>query len=69
MTPISRRSPLADLPELVTVDEASAWLGTGKGLVYELVRSGRLKSVRLGRLVRIPRTALEALVLSAEGNA
>ena len=62
MTPITRRSPLSDLPELITVDEAALWLGIGRGLVYELVKRGTLPSRRLGRLVRIPRDGLASLV-------
>jgi excisionase family DNA binding protein len=69
MTPITRHCALSELPELLTVAEASAWLGVGLTLVYELVRSGKLKSVRLGRLVRIPRTALEQLVTQRQDNA
>lgn len=65
MTPhlvITRNTPLSDLPELLTVDEAAAWLGIGRGLVYELVKTGELRSVKLGRLVRVRRDGLEAMV-------
>jgi excisionase family DNA binding protein len=59
---ISRGTPLNELPELLRVEEASAWLGTTKGLVYELARRGDLPSVRLGRLLRITRAGLAAMV-------
>ncbi|ODS55801.1 MAG: hypothetical protein ABS36_09445 [Acidobacteria bacterium SCN 69-37] len=53
---------LADLPELTTVDEARAVLrARDRGTIYEMVRRGDLASVRVGRLVRIPRSALERL--------
>ena len=58
---ITRASPLADLPELLRPEEAAEVLGCSKGLVYELARRRELPSVRLGRLLRIPRGALAAL--------
>jgi len=58
---VNRRTPLAELPELLKPGEAASWLGCGKGTVYELVRRGDLRAVRLGRLLRIPRSGLEQL--------
>ncbi len=54
-------TPLADLPELLRPEEVSLLIDCGKGLVYEMVRRNELESVRLGRLLRIPRRAIEAL--------
>jgi excisionase family DNA binding protein len=62
VTAITRRTPVSDLPELLTIDEVAEWLGIGKGLVYEQARRGQLPSVRLGRLIRVPRSALATLV-------
>jgi excisionase family DNA binding protein len=59
---ISRVTPLADLPELLRVDEAAAWLDVSKGVVYEMARSGELASVKLGRLLRITRHGLAEMV-------
>jgi excisionase family DNA binding protein len=61
-TPITRLTPLHALPQMLRVDEAAAWLDVGRGLVFDLCRRGDLRSVRLGRLVRIPREALAAWV-------
>jgi len=58
---ITRRTPLAELPQMLTIDEAAAWLRLGRNGAYELIRRGEIKSVRLGRLIRVPREALEAL--------
>ena len=55
---ISRRTPIGELPELLRVEEAAAWLDTSKGLVYEMARRGDLPCVRLGRLLRIRRDEL-----------
>lgn len=43
---------------LLTVDEAAEQLGVGRTLLYELVTSGELESVRIGRLRRIPAAAI-----------
>ena len=58
---IARTTPVEELPQLLRVEEAALWLGCSKGLVFELARRGDLRSVRLGRLLRIPREALAAL--------
>lgn len=47
-----------DLPLAMTVEEAAGVLKIGRSLAYEMVRSGKLKSLRIGRKIRISRTAL-----------
>ncbi len=49
---------LDDLPVTLRVDELMPILGIGRNIAYELVRSGRLRSIRVGRQVRIPKNAL-----------
>ena len=49
---------LDDLPVTLRVEELMPILGIGRNTAYELVRSGRLHSIRVGRQVRIPQTAL-----------
>lgn len=44
---------------LLTIPEAAEWLGIGKTLCWQLVARGEIPSVRLGRLVRVHRGALE----------
>ena len=61
MSEITRTTPAEALPELLFVSEAAVWLGIGKTLCYELVKTGQLPSVRLGRLVRVRRDALIAM--------
>ena len=50
--------PLADRLAL-SVDEAAALLGISRDLMYELVASGEMPSVRLGRRIVVPKHALE----------
>jgi excisionase family DNA binding protein len=67
-SPTSRRAPssphparaprLADLPEYVNPEEAARVLRVSKNTMYELLRSGQIRSTRFGRVIRIPRSAL-----------
>jgi len=49
-------------PMLLTVKDVEAELQLGRTRTYELVRSGELPVVRIGRAVRIPRDALRRWV-------
>ena len=46
---------LDDLPVTLRVEELMPILGIGRNTAYELVRSGRLRSIRVGRQIRIPK--------------
>lgn len=41
-------------PVLLRVSEAASLLGLGRTTLYELMKSGEIKTVRIGRAVRIP---------------
>ncbi len=45
-------------PRTLTVVEAADILGISRSTAYELVRQGRIPSVRLGRRIVIPLTSL-----------
>ena len=49
---------LDDLPVTLRVEELMPILGIGRNTAYELGRSGKLRSIRVGRQVRIPKNAL-----------
>ncbi len=46
---------------VLVLDEAAAHLGISRSTTYELVRTGHIRAVRIGRLLRIPASALAAL--------
>lgn len=47
------------MPAVVfTVEQAAHALKIGKNTAYDLVRSGQIRSVRIGRQIRIPKSAL-----------
>lgn len=47
-----------DLPLLLTVGDLSSLLRIGRNAAYQLVKDGRIQSIRIGRSIRIPRNAL-----------
>jgi excisionase family DNA binding protein len=49
-------------PLLLTVAEVAHRLGCGRTLVYDLIGSGQLETVKLGRLRRVPTEAVDVLV-------
>ena len=48
-----------DLPLVLHVEDLMPILGIGRNTAYALVRSGQIRSIRLGRKIRIPRDAVE----------
>lgn len=49
---------LHELPMTLRVGDLMPILGIGRNTAYELIRSGQIRSVRIGRQIRIPREAL-----------
>ena len=49
---------LHDLPMTLRVEELMPILGIGRNTAYERIRSGQIRSIRIGRQIRIPRDAL-----------
>ena len=64
---MQKRSTVSDqvLPQkklLVSVEEAAVILSSGRNTIYELVLRGRIASIKIGRLRRVPVTALHEFV-------
>lgn len=53
---------MADLPVLVTPKEAARLLRLSKSTLHQLLASGRISSVKIGRSRRIPLTELSSYV-------
>jgi len=45
-----------DLPLTMRVEELMPILGIGRNTAYELVHSGQIKGIRIGRNIRIPKS-------------
>ena len=59
----------ADDREVLKVEEAAALMRVTKNTAYELIAKGEIPSVRLGRLIRVPRRALLAMLEGKGGDA
>lgn len=51
-----------DLPLTLRVEDLMPILGVGRNTAYELVRSGQIKSIRIGRKIRIPKAEVLAFL-------
>jgi excisionase family DNA binding protein len=58
-SPLSQHRTLDDLPFYLTVDEWRDLLRIGRSKAYELLRSGAVPHVRHGKIIRIPRSAVQ----------
>ena len=55
---------IEDLPLVLMIDDLMAVLNIGRNSAYDLVRSGRIKSFRVGTQIRIPRQAVADFLAS-----
>ena len=46
------------LPLIFSVDELAKILGIGRNTAYDLIRCGRIRSVRIGHKIKIPKDSL-----------
>lgn len=51
-----------ELPQLYTVEEAARLLTISRWKVFELIRLRELRSVKIGGLRRVPRTAIDEYI-------
>ena len=58
MAEYSEAAAEAEIPLLMTVPEAAGFLRIGRNKTYDLVRCGALRSIRIGRQLRVPRDAI-----------
>ena len=49
---------LDDLPLALKVEDLMPILGIGRNTAYELVRSGQIRSIRVGHKIRVPKDAV-----------
>jgi len=57
------------MPEVLKVEEMAKLLRIGRGIAYEMVRRGEIRSVRFGRAIRVPKKAVvEYLQSTASGS-
>lgn len=49
---------IENMPLVLTVNDVAQVLNVGKNTTYEIIHSGALESIRIGRQIRISRDAL-----------
>lgn len=47
-----------DLPLTLRVEDLMPILSIGRNIAYELIRCGKIRSIRIGKQLRIPKQAL-----------
>ncbi len=55
-------------PRVLRVEEAAQALGIGRSLVYDLIRSGRLRSFKVGSRRLIPIAAIDEVITKLSGE-
>lgn len=53
---------LDELPVVLTVEDLMSVLCVGRNTAYDLVRSGQVKSIRIGKQIRIPRECVAEFI-------
>ncbi|RWM08945.1 MAG: DNA-binding protein [Mesorhizobium sp.] len=61
---------MSELPEILvmTVPEAGAKLGLGRNASYEAAARGDIPTIRIGKLIKVPKAAFERM-LAKSGEA
>ena len=53
---------------LLKVSEAGEMIGVGRSRMYEMIYTGDIPSIRIGKSIRIPKRALESWVEERQGS-
>lgn len=64
-----RSDKMAGGDELLRVRDVQRVLDVSRTMAYKLVSDGAIASVRVGRLVRVKRSALDGYIADRSGNA
>jgi len=57
-----RSTTMVTQPVLVTVDQVAKMLSIGRTAAWELVRQGKIKSIKIGRTRRVPIAAIQEYI-------
>ena len=58
----------AKYPDIMSINDLRSALGIGRTKAYELVKSGEIKSIRVGKSIRIPKISLLDYVKQSSYN-
>jgi excisionase family DNA binding protein len=57
----------SEVPDILTVEQLQEALSISRTLAYKMVTSGEIRSIRIGRTLRIPKRYLLEFVLRQAG--
>ena len=57
-----------DCDDIITVEELCEILKIGKNGAYELLNSGQIKAIQIGRIWKIPKKAVEEFICSHKSS-
>lgn len=57
-----------NFPDIVMVSDLQEMMGIGRTTAYKLIASGKIKSVRVGNAIRIPKRFIIDYILGIEYN-
>ncbi len=60
------RAMFRHYPDALTPRQVQEMLGIGQRMAYDLLREGKIQSVRMGRLYRVPKSAVIDYLYSEE---
>ena len=63
----TKYNSIDELPLVLRVEDLMPILNIGRNTAYELVRSGKIRSIKVGRQIRVPRDAVIEF-LSGDGK-
>ena len=55
----------AEYPDVMTIEDLQRALGVGRSTAYRLIRSNRIRCIRIGKSIRIPKQLLVDYVLQS----
>ncbi len=55
---MGREKMFRDYPDVLTPQQVQEMLGVGQGMAYQLLREGKIQNVRMGKLYRVPKSAV-----------
>lgn len=58
---------LNEMPDVLSVAELCTVLRIGRNTAYDLVRHGVIRSIKIGRVYKVPRSAVNAFIQGREG--
>ena len=55
ITQVNSNDMFEQYPDVVTIEDVMSMLGIGRNLAYKLVRTGEIRSIKVGRRMIIPK--------------